>query len=218
MSQAKTLNDTELRAVLAAATETRYPERNRVIVLLSFKAGLRASEIAKLRRWHVMTPGGELDNMIRLDKTIIKGGMKKRRAGKPRTVPINADLRTAILDYWRVCPGDHTTPLVLSERADTNATEPTTGEGPSAAATLPSPMLPRTIVRLFSQLYRRAGLIGARSHSGRRTFGTKAARAITKAGGSLRDVQQLLGHADLATTQRYIEGDEEAKKRVVELI
>jgi integrase len=217
MSQAKTLNDTELRAVLAAATETRYPERNKVIVLLSFKAGLRASEIAKLRRWHVMTPGGELDAVIHLDKTVVKGGLKKRRAGKPRTVPVNADLRQALLEYWRVCPGDHNTPLILSERADTT-TEPTIGEGGAATAKLPSSMLPRTIVRLFGQLYRRAGLIGARSHSGRRTFGTKAARAIVTAGGSLRDVQQLLGHADLATTQRYIEGDEDAKRKVVELI
>ena len=36
-------------------------------------------------------------------------------------------------------------------------------------------------------------------------------------GGSLRDVQLLAGHSALGTTQRYIEGSEEAKRRVVEL-
>jgi site-specific recombinase XerD len=34
----------------------------------------------------------------------------------------------------------------------------------------------------------------------------------------LRDVQQLAGHASLSTTQRYIEGDSEAKRKLVDLI
>lgn len=54
--------------------------------------------------------------------------------------------------------------------------------------------------------------------SGRRTFITQAARKIIQCGGSLRDVQELAGHASLATTQRYIAGDAEAKRRVVALI
>ena len=37
-------------------------------------------------------------------------------------------------------------------------------------------------------------------------------------GGSLRDVQQLAGHSSLATTQRYIEGSSDAKRRIVDLI
>jgi hypothetical protein len=36
--------------------------------------------------------------------------------------------------------------------------------------------------------------------------------------GSLRDVQELAGHASLATTQSYIAGDAEVKRRVVALI
>ena len=62
------------------------------------------------------------------------------------------------------------------------------------------------------------GFSGASSHSGRRTFITKAAKEIVEAGGSLRDVQELAGHASLATTQRYIQGDTEAKRKVVALI
>ena len=56
------------------------------------------------------------------------------------------------------------------------------------------------------------------SHSGRRTFITNAARKISTVGGSLRDVQMLAGHKALSTTQRYIEGDVEAKRRVVDLV
>ena len=74
------------------------------------------------------------------------------------------------------------------------------------------------IVNWFAALYRRAGLTGCSSHSGRRTFITKAARLIFKVGGSLRDVQQLAGHASIETTQRYIEGSTSAKCALVNLL
>ena len=74
------------------------------------------------------------------------------------------------------------------------------------------------IVNLFASWYRAAGLQGCSSHSGRRTFITNAARTISTVGGSLRDVQMLAGHSALSTTQRYIEADAEAQKRVVDLV
>jgi integrase len=69
----------------------------------------------------------------------------------------------------------------------------------------------------FLRLYRGMDFKGMSSHSGRRTAITRWARNITEAGGSLRDVQALAGHADLATTQSYIEINEDAKRRVVDL-
>ena len=54
--------------------------------------------------------------------------------------------------------------------------------------------------------------------SGRRTFITNASRTISTVGGSLRDVQILAGHSTLSTTQRYIEADAEAQRRVVDLV
>jgi integrase len=56
------------------------------------------------------------------------------------------------------------------------------------------------------------------SHSGRRTFITRAARRVSEVGGSVRDVQQLAGHVSLQTTQHYIEGDTEAKRKLVQLV
>ena len=70
----------------------------------------------------------------------------------------------------------------------------------------------------FQRLYQSLGFEGCSSHSGRRTFITRAARKVSEAGGSLRDVQQLAGHRSLATTQRYVEGDTEAKRKLVNLI
>ena len=43
--QAKVLTEGQLQAALRAARATRYPERDRVMLLLSAKAGMRAAEI-----------------------------------------------------------------------------------------------------------------------------------------------------------------------------
>jgi integrase/recombinase XerD len=76
----------------------------------------------------------------------------------------------------------------------------------------------QAVVNLFQSWYRDLGLVACSSDSGRRTFITNAARKISTVGGSLRDVQHLAGHSSLQTTQRYIEGDSEARKRVVDLV
>ena len=54
--------------------------------------------------------------------------------------------------------------------------------------------------------------------TGRRTFITTAARNVHRAGGSLRDVQMLAGHASIETTQRYIDGDSVSQRRLVGML
>jgi integrase/recombinase XerD len=71
---------------------------------------------------------------------------------------------------------------------------------------------------MFHRWYRHLGFSGCSSHSGRRTFITNAARKISTAGGSLKDVQELAGHSNLRTTQRYIDANPDAQVRVVGLI
>ena len=77
---------------------------------------------------------------------------------------------------------------------------------------------PQAIVNMFASWFEDMGLNGCSSHSGRRTFITNAARSISTVGGSLRDVQMLAGHSSLSVTQRYIEGDEAARTKIVEII
>jgi integrase/recombinase XerD len=79
-------------------------------------------------------------------------------------------------------------------------------------------MTPVSIVNWFAGAYRFVGLSGCSSHSGRRTFITRAARLVHKAGGSLRDVQLLAGHRSIQTTQRYIDGDTDAQRKLVSLL
>ena len=77
---------------------------------------------------------------------------------------------------------------------------------------------PATVRLWFDRLYTSLKMDGCSSHSGRRTFITRAARKVSQVGGSLRDVQELAGHTGLAMTQRYIEGDTEAKRKLVALL
>jgi integrase/recombinase XerD len=115
-------------------------------------------------------------------------------------MPLNRQLQEALhglYDSYPQVPG-HDQYIVFSERG--------------------KKMIPCNISHWFKKVYKSLRLEGCSSHSGRRTFVTNTAKRIIEAGGSLRDVQQLAGHASLQMTQSYIEGDSEAKRKVVELI
>jgi integrase/recombinase XerD len=187
--QAKILSAHEVEDLLFFAKTTRYPDRNRAIILLSVKAGLRAAEIANLSWQMVVDPTGKVGGLIEL----LDSAAKK---GSGRIVPLNAELREALLALRSTGPGEG--PVVRSERG--------------------AKMTPLSIVIWFNRAYKAIGLVGCSSHSGRRTFITRAARVVHKAGGSLRDVQLLAGHRSIQTTQRYIDGDSEAQRRLVSLI
>jgi len=72
--------------------------------------------------------------------------------------------------------------------------------------------------QFINRAFRKIGLNGCSSHSGRRTFITRAARLVHRVGGSLRDVQLLAGHRSIQTTQRYIDGDTDAQRKLVSMI
>lgn len=91
-------------------------------------------------------------------------------------------------------------------------------EGPIVTGRGGRRMTRKSVGIWFGRLYRSLGFLGASSHSGRRTFITRGARKIVEAGGSLRDIQQLAGHHSLSTTQGYIEGSTDAKRKVILMI
>ena len=76
--QAKILSDANIDDLLLFAETTRQPARNKVIVLLSAKAGLRAGEIAHLT-WEMVTdPTGAVGTTIELpDRAAKKGSGRK---------------------------------------------------------------------------------------------------------------------------------------------
>ena len=150
--QAKILSEDDLQDLLIYAAASRNPVRNRVIVLLSAKAGLRAGEIANLTWDMVVEPNGVIGRVLEL-----RDHAAKKRSG--RLIPLHADLRGALAN-WRGITSV-TGPVVLSERGNA--------------------MTPLSIVVWFARAYRAIGLEGCSSHSGRRTrlvslFGLQALR------------------------------------------
>jgi integrase len=189
--QAKILSSTDVDDLLVFASCTRNPLRNRVIVLLSAKAGLRAAEIAHLTWDMVMDAAGRIGNAIELHDDAAK-------KGSGRVIPIHPALRDALAALRDVAAQSKSNRVIRSERG--------------------SAMTASSIVVWFNRTFKSVGLKGCSSHSGRRTFVTRAARVVHKAGGSLRDVQLLAGHRPILTTQRYIDGDSDAQRKLVAMI
>jgi integrase/recombinase XerC len=192
--QAKIVSPSQERAIVAYLETTRYPHRDRVMFLLSLKAGLRAKEMASLTWAMVTDAAGQVGDALHVPNRASKGTTGRR------TIPLHPELLAALgaLQCWRDAAAGAERPVLFSER----------GGGLS----------PATVRLWFHRLYTSLKMDGCSSHSGRRTFITRAARKISQVGGSLRDVQELAGHTSLAMTQRYIEGDTEAKRKLVALL
>ncbi len=189
MSQAKVLSEQELKRVLAVVAQMAHAKRNRLLVLLSFQAGMRAGEISNLKIDHVLNADGSVRDRIHLQNGQTKGD-------KQRTVILSQSLQKEILKYVNSLTGfrrNSDQPLIMSQK------------GGSFSAT--------TMVMLFRRIYDQAGLTDARSHSGRRSFITKLANK----GVSVRVVQTLAGHSSMQTTQRYIDVNEGMLVEAVEL-
>ena len=189
--QAKPLTKGQIDAVVSYLAKTRHPTRNRLIFLLSIRAGLRAREIALLT-WSMVTDAeGKVGRAIAL-----QNGASKGRSG--RIVPLHSQLRVALIEWYGLQQPASDSRIISTERSKQTS--------------------PQAIVNMFSRWYEQIGFDGCSSHSGRRTFITNAARKISLVGGSLRDVQMLAGHTSLRVTQRYIDADQDAQRKIVELI
>lgn len=194
--QAKTLSKIQIETISKHLRTRRHGLRDQTIFLLSVKAGLRATEIAGLKWSMVTDPDGDIYDAMQITDQATKG-----KSG--RIVPLNKDLKKNLVELLRTKKSsakfDMSSEFVI-----------TTERSPRTTA--------QAIVNMFQIWYRDLGMNGCSSHSGRRTFITNAARKISTVGGSLRDVQALAGHASLAVTQRYIEGDSEARRKIVDLV
>ena len=176
MKQAKVLNEKELKILLRVASTTKHGERNKLVVLFSYLAGLRACEIAALRICDVVDTHGQAKSEAYLSATQTKGN-------KAQCVVLNKSLQPCVEQY------------VSKDRNVAKRNEPLFVSQKRNAFTSQS------IQNLFRNLYEAAGIEHASSHSGRRTFITK----LSENGVSTRVIQELARHSSMATTQRYID-------------
>jgi integrase/recombinase XerD len=194
--QSKVLTDKQIETLLAYVTSRRNGVRNRVILHLSVKAGLRAKEIACLKWAMLLNADGVVGDAIHLTNIASKGA-------SGRVIPLNKALKESLVNLWQHESSQsrfnrHESHVIRSERS------------PRTSA--------QAVVNMFQRWYRDLNFVGCSSHSGRRTFITNTARKISLVGGSLRDVQSLAGHSNLQTTQRYIDHDTECQRKVVNLL
>ena len=195
--QSKTLNKSQIEMMRSHLRSKRNGLRNETIFLLSVKGGLRSKEISQLSWKEVCDSDGKISDHINPTNRSSKG-----LSG--RTIPINKDLRKNLIELL-----DQQQRMFRSFDLNTSFIV-RTERSPFTTS--------QTIVNMFQSWYGRLGLLGCSSHSGRRTFITETSKRISLVGGSLRDIQMMVGHRSLQTTQRYIEGDSESQKKVVDLI
>jgi integrase/recombinase XerD len=157
-----------------------WPERDFAVVVTLLTCGLRLSELLDLSLRSLDGPAG--------DRVIGVRG----KGNKERTVPLEPEVE-AIIDAY------------LESRLTRFP-----GRIPADAALFVAndgePMRRGALQYLIEQLYREAGIrsrvpAGALVHALRHTFATSLARN----GASGTELQRLLGHESLATTQRYVD-------------
>ncbi len=104
------------------------------------------------------------------------------KGGKERVVPVIDAARDAVAGYLRLCPW------------------PVDPDAPLFRAVRGGPLSPRAIQKVMEQSRMQLGLPAtATPHAMRHSFATH----LLNAGGDLRTIQELLGHASLSTTQAY---------------
>jgi len=194
--QSKILTDKQVKTMLLHLSTTRMGTRNQLIFLLSVKSGLRSKEISGVKWNMVVDSNGDIGNSIHLTNEVSKG-----KSG--RIIPLNKDVRVLLIELFVIEKQRHdfdinTSNVIRTERSKYSS--------------------PQSIVNMFQRWYSDLGFIGCSSHSGRRTFITNLSKKISLVGGSLRDIQSLVGHKNLQTTQRYIEVDTDCQRKLVDLV
>lgn len=188
MAQAKTLTQAEIDQVLRYIDTRKYALRNRTLLLTSFWSGMRVKELSSLRIMDVMNTDGSIKNEIRLSAEQTKGS-------HPRTVFLPQKLRMELGSYLKFRDVSRPEiPLFFTEK--------------NVGFT------PNSMCQFFFWLYRNAGISGASSHSGRRSFITNLAQK----GIGVRVLANLAGHRSITVTQRYIDANDEMMRNAVELI
>lgn len=173
MSRARVLSPAELRHLLAHIAQHRHALRNATQVLLTYWAGLRVGEVAELR----------YSDVVDYDRNRVRPEVDIAQGPRPaRAVLLSARMRRQLANY-------------------VNAYPPATPGQPLFYTQKRSGWTANTLAQHFLHLYRTAGLEGASSQSGRRTFVTVLAQRGINTG----VIQALAGHRRVAATVAAID-------------
>ncbi len=200
------LSDFEVDSVLRVAEVTRYPIRNRGIILLATDAGLTPYEMSYVKRMHLLGEDGLLGEQIDL-----RG--KRNKYLKPRRIPMprSGRLWGAMHELLENVPAVPEDPLIISERA-VKGGKATRSPGAKELFA----MRATSISYIFWKMMDKAGVANASATSARSTFILKASKHAVEQKVSLRNVQELSGQRSLDGLVRLLEADEEAKAKIMD--
>jgi integrase/recombinase XerD len=181
------LTPRQMKSLLEAASEEsgRLWQRDRAMLEVMYAAGLRASELAGL------TLDG-YDERIGVLRVLGKGN-------KERLVPVGEPARVALKRYLE------------DLRPSLARFEDGRDEGRLMLSNTGRPLERVAVWQIVRRLAARAGLSDAHPHMLRHSFATH----MLAGGADLRVVQELLGHADIGTTQIYTHVDHSRLREVV---
>ena len=195
MKGTRPLDNDEIRRVSTAFTGT-FAVRNRGLFLLGVSTGGRISELLSLTTGDVYQNKKPVTDLL-YSKAIVKGGEVSR------SVPVNADGRRSIDELVSWHKGHYRS--VASKRP----------LFPSRHKSGTLPMHRQTAHAILKTAFIEAGLNGhIATHSLRKSF---AQRLYDKTG-DIYMVQELLGHRNISTTQKYLGVNYADAKAAVELI
>lgn len=186
--KAKVLNEAEFKRLLIVAKSGQFALRNVALLYCSFGLGLRAKEMASLKIMDVTDPNYKLLDEICLTRSMTKGEKQ----------------RHAYLTHKKVCDAieEYITSIQHHDRKQ-----------PLFQTQRKARFTPNALQKWFKSLYDKAGIVGASSHSGRRTFITR----LIEQGGDIKAVSRLAGHASIVTTAVYVEDNPDRLKRLTNL-
>ncbi len=193
--KAKVLSDAEFKLVVRlASTYPNHAKRNTAMLFFSFGLGLRVKEIASLNVEDVLNQNNQLLDVINLKRNMTKGEKQRHiYLSQPK-------VRKVVMDY-------------IDERRQIES-EGFNYHSPLFRSQKGTRFTPNGLQQLFHRLYKFAGLVGASSHSGRRTFATR----LIEKGIDIKAVSRLMGHASIAMTAEYVEDNPLRLKRIAEEI
>jgi integrase/recombinase XerD len=159
--------------------------RDRAMLELMYACGLRASEVAGLRI---------ADFHPTLGVVTVTG-----KGGKQRLVPVGKPAQAIVRQYLDECRPR----LVAGVRGEKGKARPDRSDGRLLLSRSGRPLERVAVWQLVRKNARLAGLPKVHPHLLRHSFATH----LVSGGADLRVVQELLGHADIATTQIYTHVD-----------
>ena len=211
--QARILAKNDLKTIFLALKDTKHEMRNKAILMMAFKVGLRAKEIASITLDDVLTASGKLTYSSLKDSAKLMSSSNKTKCKSDKTKCKSNDLRKSFTLRSAVTKGKKVDSAYLAskqvrdailEYLPIRAKAFQSGEVDNLFLTKNGlAFSPTTMSQLFLAMSKESG-VEFSSHSGRRTLCTN----LVHKGLHIFDIQAIMRHSDISTTMLYYQKDE----------